>query len=305
MAKPGRFAVTDCSSAPLHRLRHRQGFIGDHRLQRGTGTLLGGGDSGISFPDRASRTPGMLPTWLPDTGASVSGAYLLAASQTLALGPLLGLSQAAVLRGYTRRWAWWIAANIASWLIVDAVFYLLSRWFNPLDFTRNDGSVAQVYLMLIATTPLTGRMLLWVLAPSPARSQQRRDRHTRALHHFLIIGLDGSTGSLVTEDRIGQDDWVTLDPPSPDRQVAFDRGILLYVPVVICRLGVFFDLVSPVRHLECLLQQDHLAPAEGCSGTRPRRRQRQHVLVAPRLTTEEQRASAIRPSHVICAPAHS
>jgi len=107
-----------------------------------------------------------------DSGASVSGAYLLAASQTLALGPLLGLSQAAVLRGYTRRWAWWIAANIVSWLIVDAVFYLLSQWFDALDFTRNDGSVAQVYLMLIATTPLTGRMLLWVLAPSAALSQE-------------------------------------------------------------------------------------------------------------------------------------
>ena len=107
-----------------------------------------------------------------DSGASVSGAYLLAASQTLALGPLLGLSQAAVLRSYTRRWAGWIAANIVSWLIVDAVFYLLSRWFDALDFTRNDGSVAQVYLMLIATTPLTGRMLLWVLAPSAALSQE-------------------------------------------------------------------------------------------------------------------------------------
>ena len=107
-----------------------------------------------------------------DSGASVSGAYLLAASQTLALGPLLGLSQASVLRGYIRRWAWWIAANIISWLIVDAVFYLLSRWFDALDFTRNDGSVAQVYLMLIATTPLTGRMLLWVLAPSAVISQE-------------------------------------------------------------------------------------------------------------------------------------
>jgi hypothetical protein len=40
-------------------------------------------------------------------------------SQTLALGPLLGLSQALVLRKYTRRWAWWIGANLASWLIVD------------------------------------------------------------------------------------------------------------------------------------------------------------------------------------------
>ena len=107
-----------------------------------------------------------------DSNTSVSGAYLLAASQTLALGPLLGLSQASVLRGYISRWAWWIAANLASWLIVDAVFYLLSQWFEALDFTRQDGSVAQVYLMLIASTPLTGRMLLWVLAPSAVLSQE-------------------------------------------------------------------------------------------------------------------------------------
>ncbi len=107
-----------------------------------------------------------------DTGASVSGAYMLAASQTLALGPLLGLSQASVLRNYTSRWAGWIAANIISWLIVDAVFYLLSQRFDALDFTRQNGSVAQVYLMLILSTPLTGRMLLWVLAPSAVLSQE-------------------------------------------------------------------------------------------------------------------------------------
>ena len=107
-----------------------------------------------------------------NSGTSVSGAYLLAASHTLALGPLLGLSQSSVLRPYTRRWAWWIFANIASWVLVDAVFYLLSSWFENLDFTRQDGSIAQVYLMLIATTPLTGRMLLWVLAPSAAISQE-------------------------------------------------------------------------------------------------------------------------------------
>jgi hypothetical protein len=130
------------------------------RGKRGTGAV------GLAVCDHAAVISAQ------DSGASVSGAYLLAASQTLALGPLLGLSQAAVLRGYTRRWVWWIAANIASWLIVDAVFYLLSRWFDALDFTRNDGSVAQVYLMLIATTPLTGRMLLWVLAPSAVISQE-------------------------------------------------------------------------------------------------------------------------------------
>ncbi|MFE9482883.1 hypothetical protein ACFYNM_30270 [Streptomyces spororaveus] len=96
----------------------------------------------------------------------VSIAYLLAASQSLALGPLLGLSQSLVLRKVTRRWAWWIGANLASWLIVDAALLLLARLSGDLDILRGDGSVAEVYLSLIATTPLTGRALLWVLAPS-------------------------------------------------------------------------------------------------------------------------------------------
>ncbi|MFD7323196.1 hypothetical protein ACFV9D_19210 [Streptomyces sp. NPDC059875] len=96
----------------------------------------------------------------------VSTAYLLAASQSLALGPLLGLSQAMVLRKVTSRWAWWIGANLASWLIVDAVIYLLSRLSADLDVFSGNGSIIEVYLTLIATTPLTGRALLWVLAPS-------------------------------------------------------------------------------------------------------------------------------------------
>ena len=115
-----------------------------------------------------------------DSDADVSGAFLLAASQTLALGPLLGLSRANILRPETRRWAWWIAANIVSWLIVDAVFLLLSQWFDALDFTRHDGSVAQVYLMLVLSTPLTGRMLLWVLAPSAVLSSGARNDVTPA-----------------------------------------------------------------------------------------------------------------------------
>ncbi|MCX5259147.1 hypothetical protein OOK27_34290 [Streptomyces canus] len=101
-----------------------------------------------------------------DTNGDVSTAYLLAASQSLALGPLLGLSQSLVLRKVTSRWAWWIGANLASWLIVDAVIYLLSRLTDDLDVFTGDGSLAEIYLTLIATTPLTGRALLWVLAPS-------------------------------------------------------------------------------------------------------------------------------------------
>jgi hypothetical protein len=101
-----------------------------------------------------------------ESGDDVSTAYLLAASQSLALGPLLGLSQAMVLRKVTSHWARWIGANLASWLIVDAVIYLLSRLSEDLDVLTGKESVIEVYLTLIATTPLTGRALLWVLAPS-------------------------------------------------------------------------------------------------------------------------------------------
>ena len=106
-----------------------------------------------------------------NTDADVGLAYMLAVSQTLALGPLLGLSQALVLRKYTRRWAWWIGANLASWLIVDLLVALVQR-FNPFDFSHGNDSIAQLYLMLVATTPLTGRALLWVLAPSAIFDQQ-------------------------------------------------------------------------------------------------------------------------------------
>jgi hypothetical protein len=108
-----------------------------------------------------------------------STAYLLAASQALALGPLLGLSQSLVLRKVTSRWAWWIGANLVSWLIVDAVVYLLSQVFGGLNVLTGDGSIAEVYLTLIATTPLTGRALLWVLAPSPWPFPGRRSRHDK------------------------------------------------------------------------------------------------------------------------------
>jgi hypothetical protein len=75
-------------------------------------------------------------------------------------------ARARVLRKVTSRWAWWIGANIVSWLIVNAAVYLLSQVFGGLNVLTGDGSIAEVYLTLIATTPLTGRMLLWVLAPS-------------------------------------------------------------------------------------------------------------------------------------------
>jgi hypothetical protein len=114
----------------------------------------------------------VLPTAIntATSDGNVQAAYLTTVSQALALGPLLGLSQALTLRPYTTRWAWWIAANVVSWLLVDAVIYLLSLIFSGLDFVRGNGSSVEVYVMLLLTTPLTGRWLLWVTAPPALKS---------------------------------------------------------------------------------------------------------------------------------------
>jgi hypothetical protein len=43
---------------------------------------------------------------------------------------------------------------------------------NPFDFSHGNDSIAELYLMLVTTTPLTGRAILWVLAPSVVSGQQ-------------------------------------------------------------------------------------------------------------------------------------
>jgi hypothetical protein len=114
-----------------------------------------------------------------NSGHDIRVAYFLAISQALALGPLIGFSQAVALRPYTQRWKWWIAANLVSWLIVQAIFYVVSLIFGPFDFAHGKGSPLEAYLVLIAATPLSGRWMLWVTAPSatvpvtePAKGQQ-------------------------------------------------------------------------------------------------------------------------------------
>ena len=57
------------------------------------------------------------------------------------------------------------------WLIVDPVVVVIQQ-FNPFDFSHGNESIAELYLMLVATTPLTGRAILWVLAPSVVSGQQ-------------------------------------------------------------------------------------------------------------------------------------
>lgn len=104
------------------------------------------------------------------SGEDLRVAYFLAVSQALALGPLIGFAQARALKPYTRRWKSWIAANLVSWAIVDAVFYLVSLVLGAFDFAHGEGSPLEAYLLLIVAAPLTGRWLLWITAPSAVRA---------------------------------------------------------------------------------------------------------------------------------------
>jgi hypothetical protein len=92
-------------------------------------------------------------------------AYFLAVSQALALGPLIGFAQAKALQPYTQRWKWWIPANLVSWLVVEAIFYLMSVIVGAFGFVHGDGSPLEAFLVLIVAAPVSGRWLLWVTAP--------------------------------------------------------------------------------------------------------------------------------------------
>ncbi|MGZ4267880.1 MAG: hypothetical protein ACXVFN_07035 [Solirubrobacteraceae bacterium] len=163
-------------------------FVGSLAIA-GTGALLYGGVVGalqwrvlrerVPMRRRAWVSAAVLPATLvwaitvvpaaidaSSSGKDVRVAYLLVVGQALALGPVIGFTQARALRPYTRRWTWWIAGNFASWLIVYAVFFLLSLVIGGFDFAHGKGTPLEAYVMLIASAPLSGRWLLWVTAPS-------------------------------------------------------------------------------------------------------------------------------------------
>ncbi|MGE5199522.1 MAG: hypothetical protein ACM3H9_07760 [Rhodospirillaceae bacterium] len=103
------------------------------------------------------------------SGHDLRVAYFLAVSQALALGPLVGFAQARALKPYTRRWKWWIPANLVSWLVVEALFFLVSVVVGACGFAGGDGSPLEAYLVLIVAAPVSGRWLLWVMAPCAGR----------------------------------------------------------------------------------------------------------------------------------------
>ena len=122
----------------------------------------GGRRAGVRRLDRGRRASGDRGE---SSGDDLRVSYFLAISQALALGPLIGFSQAAALRPYTQRWKWWIAANFVSWLAAQALFYVVSLILGGFDFAHGNGSPLEAYVVLLAATPLSGRWMLWVTAP--------------------------------------------------------------------------------------------------------------------------------------------
>jgi hypothetical protein len=93
--------------------------------------------------------------------------------QALVLGPLIGLSQATALRAHSTRWAWWLAANIVTYLSGSAL-YELGRW---LQDTLSLPGWAPPYFPVVAIA-IHGAWMLWVTAPAvirEARSTLPRD----------------------------------------------------------------------------------------------------------------------------------
>lgn len=88
--------------------------------------------------------------------------------QALVLGPLIGVSQAVALRGHTRRWAWWAAANVTTYLC-GAALHQLALWL------RHELSLPTqaAGFFPLAVFAVHGAWMLWVTAPQAARPAGR------------------------------------------------------------------------------------------------------------------------------------
>ena len=73
-------------------------------------------------------------------GGDAIEAFRFGFSRTLVLGPLIGLAQAAALRGFSSRWMWWFVANVTTFLIGWGLWkvgeWLLAAWGLSGELTR-------------------------------------------------------------------------------------------------------------------------------------------------------------------------
>jgi hypothetical protein len=86
--------------------------------------------------------------------------------QALVLGPLIGLGQALALRDQTRRWAWWLPANVTTY-VIGAALYVAGRVL--LEALSVDQEVSTAFPLL--TFAFHGAWMLWVTAPAARRSR--------------------------------------------------------------------------------------------------------------------------------------
>lgn len=131
---------------------------------------------------------------------------------------MIGFAQAKALQPYTTRWKWWIAANLVSWLIVDAVFYLVSLVIGAFDFAHGEGSPLEAYLLLIAATPSAGgdccgspRHAPRCRRPSRAVPPRRPPRpliRTEQLPRPRAVALAGGHCLFLVRWPAGMADWV-------------------------------------------------------------------------------------------------
>jgi hypothetical protein len=96
--------------------------------------------------------------------------------QALVLGPLIGLSQATAFRGHTTRWAWWLAANVVTYLS-GAALYEFGSW---LQHALSLPGRIPAFFPVVAIA-IHGAFVLWVTAPeaTTATGPARQETHAR------------------------------------------------------------------------------------------------------------------------------
>jgi hypothetical protein len=87
--------------------------------------------------------------------------------QALVLGPLIGLSQALALRPLTSRWAWWLLANVTTYLSGT----LLRQFGVWLQHELSQPTRTPGYFPVVAFA-IHGAWMLWVTAPQAVSSQR-------------------------------------------------------------------------------------------------------------------------------------
>lgn len=108
-------------------------------------------------------------------GSPTITAFRDAFVQALVLGPLIGLAQAAALRGHSQRWAWWFVANVTTYLFGAVTFRVGAVMLEGL---RISVPVSSAFPLL--TFVFHGLWMLWVTDPAVVPGTCGRDEASRA-----------------------------------------------------------------------------------------------------------------------------